>query len=94
MKRLLLEQGHEGDWTVRLGEMYADRLTAGEALETVARWLLTDKAPYVRDPITNVIWDLRFRRDEHRLLPAPKAGSEDWKVTGHVFVHFQRMFWR
>ena len=52
-------------------------------------------APYLRDPITNAIWDFRYRMDEQKkLLPAPKPGSEDWKVTGHVFVQFGRIFWK
>lgn len=94
MKRIIIEESRQGGWTVRVGEMYAENLTAGEALETVARWLLTGKAPYLRDPITNAIWDLRYRCEEQKLLPAPNPGSEDWKVTGHVFINFGQIFWK
>jgi hypothetical protein len=50
----------EGSWFVQCGELWADHLTKGEALEVIASLLFTGRAPYVRTTLQNWLWDWHY----------------------------------
>jgi len=51
-----------------LGRAMADHLTEGEALEVVARIILTGYAPYLKTDLQHLLWNLKYDQGEIRAL--------------------------
>lgn len=59
----------DGGWLVRVGDLYEDGLTRGEALEVLACLLFGPEngAPYLRNAEQHAAWDAKYRKtDEQR----------------------------
>jgi len=64
------EKSYDTGWTVRYGDLWADNLTEGEALEVVATIILTGRAPYLKTDLQNFLWDWKYGwREQPALLP-------------------------
>jgi hypothetical protein len=61
--KIIIEKLETG-WLVRWGELWEDRLTHGEALETVASIIFTGKAPYLKTDLQHFLWNLQYDQGE------------------------------